>query len=447
MTDIVRLDATRPGRDLHSLIDLDELQRIQDDFARDAGLAMITVDAKGVPVTRASEFSALCQFLRRDPQIRRRCMSCDAHGGLQSNIEGRPVVYQCHIGLVDFSVSIVAGDEYLGAILCGQVLLKRDQHKLQQLLGRSGLAAGSERFSELFAQVNVVDLDKLHSAADEIVRLVNTTLLPGDAGRVATTGTYLGRLDPFVQPGDNHMLAPLLAGASKPLPLVPMLADGQRSARLDPREFAQNLYARNIAGNLELLSTYLDSLLPQWSQKIKPSQLAEFEDVLIGLATSENMSSGREISQVVIRHRGRVAMAMNRYECQIYCERLLIQLHNLVETELDVSERSISTLLNEIEKAPTKFLTVSAGAEYLSWSDSHFSRKFKEAVGVSFIQYVTAKRLERAKLMLVHTKRPVSRIATRLGFQPLNYFSRQFKKHVGLTPSEYRLQHSSEGQS
>ncbi|OYW91528.1 MAG: hypothetical protein B7Z13_12330, partial [Caulobacterales bacterium 32-67-6] len=82
-------------------------------------LAMITVDSMGTPVTRASEFSALCRFLRQDPEIRRRCFSCDAHGGFQSALEGKPFVYRCHAGLVDFSVGIMMGPHYLGAILAG----------------------------------------------------------------------------------------------------------------------------------------------------------------------------------------------------------------------------------------------------------------------------------------------------------------------------------------
>ena len=40
--------------------------------------------------------------------------------------------------------------------------------------------------------------------------------------------------------------------------------------------------------------------------------------------------------------------------------------------------------------------------------------------------------------MLVHTTKPVSRIANQLGFRPENYFSRVFKKQVGMTPGEYR---------
>lgn len=440
MPNIIMSPSAASGIDLRNLIDVNELQRIQDEFAADTGLAMITVDAMGTPVTEASKFSALCQFLRRDPAIRAKCYSCDAHGGLQSAIEGRPIVYQCHAGLVDFSVSIMWGAQYLGAVLAGQVLLSEGQSRLRQILSASDALNTSEA-ARLYDQVNVVDLSKLQSAADEIVKLANARLGSSVTGAdLAATGTYLGRLSAITDPDSNNAIAPLLAGTSKPLPLIP-IQPAERQIGLEAPVIARNVQQGNAAANLELLGNYLDQLLPRWSQKLDPKYLSEFEDLMIGIATSEGVQFGRDISQIVIRHRNRRRSPMNRYECQIYCERLLINVHNLLEPVTRGNERNLTTLLNEIEKEPTGYLTLRKAAAYLMWSESHFARKFKERTGMSYISYVTAKRLERAKFILVHTNKPVLRIATELEFSPLNYFSRTFKKHVGLTPSEYRRQH------
>lgn len=440
-------DARLAAVDLRSLVDLDALQRIQDDFAADTGLAMITVDSMGRPVTRASEFSALCRFLRQDPEIRRRCFSCDAHGGFQSALEGKPFVYRCHAGLVDFSVGIVMGPHYLGAILAGQVLLTKGQGSLAKILTSSDDLGDANAVAELMDQVKVVELAKLESAAAAIVTLANRTL----SGRGSThyvpasTGPYLGRLKPLPRqtPSDSQVLAPLLSGKAKLLPLVPLQAEvPSAEVTVDAERIAANLHAADVGANLQLLSDYLDRLLPRWSQKLSPVKLAEFEDVLIGLASGEGVHHGREVSQVVIRHRNRRRPELNRYECQLYCERLMILLHTLVEPELLPRQRTIATLLNEIEKDPTSFLTCGKAAEYLMWCESHFARRFKDKTGQSFIHYVTAKRLERAKFMLIHTPKPVLRIATELGFQPANYFSRTFKKLVGVTPSEFREKHT-----
>ena len=438
-------DARVAAVDLRTLIDLEELQRIQDDLAADTGLAMITVDSMGTPVTRASEFSALCRFLRQDPEIRRRCFSCDAHGGFQSALEGKPFVYRCHAGLVDFSVGIMMGPHYLGAILAGQVLLTRGQGSLSKILATSDDLGDPAAVAELMDQVRVVELSKIESAADAIVTLANRRLSGQSATYhlPASTGPYLGRLKPLPpqDPTSDEVLAPLLAGKVKQLPLVPLQALAPDES-LDAERIARNLHAADVGANLQLLSDYLDRLLPRWSQKLPPARLAEYEDVLIGLASGEGVHHGREVSQVVIRHRNRRRPDLNRYECQLYCEKLLILLHTLVEPELLPRQRTIATLLNEIEKDPTSFLTCGKAAEYLMWSESHFARRFKDKTGESFIHYVTAKRLERAKLMLIHTPKPVLRIATELGFQPANYFSRTFKKLVGVTPSEFRDEHT-----
>lgn len=418
----IMLGAPGLGPDLRHLVDLGRLQEIQDNFAAETGLAMITVDSTGSPVTQASQFSELCQLLRRDPKVRQLCYSCDAHGGFQSAIEGKPVIYQCHAGLVDFSVAITRGSQYLGAVMAGQVLLDRNQEQLNQMLiGRADLPYAEEA-RELARGLKVVALEELHQAAEAVVRLANDTLRGNDSKLLlqASAGPYLGRL------GEEGAAAG---------PLVPQEPP---PARLAPAEIADNLHALNLAGNLELIGDYLDRLIPRWSMKVPREQLAELEDVLIGIATSEGIQYGRDMTvEVMSRRKGRRA-SMNRYEAQVHAERLLILLHNLIEPKLALNERSISSLLNEIEKDPTAYLSVQKAAAYLAWSESHFARQFKQQTNTSFIAYVTGKRLDRAKLMLAHTTKPVLRIAGELDFQPLNYFSRTFKKHTGQTPTEYR---------
>ena len=50
-------------------------------------------------------------------------------------------------------------------------------------------------------------------------------------------------------------------------------------------------------------------------------------------------------------------------------------------------------------------------------------------------------RLHKACTLLQNTDWTVSRIAKELGYESVNYFYRQFKKHIGITPSDYRKNH------
>ncbi|MGB4891959.1 MAG: PocR ligand-binding domain-containing protein, partial [Propionicimonas sp.] len=81
-----------------NLVDLDQLQRVQDQFSEATDLAIIAVDYRGNPVTQSHGFTPFCALMRMDPARRRLCHSCDAHGGLQAAIEGRPHIYRCHAG-------------------------------------------------------------------------------------------------------------------------------------------------------------------------------------------------------------------------------------------------------------------------------------------------------------------------------------------------------------
>jgi AraC-like DNA-binding protein/quercetin dioxygenase-like cupin family protein len=73
-------------------------------------------------------------------------------------------------------------------------------------------------------------------------------------------------------------------------------------------------------------------------------------------------------------------------------------------------------------------------------SRSHLTHEFKRAMGVSLGQYLRALCLDWAKLYLRETSDTVSSIAERLRFSSIHTFSIFFKRHVGMSPQEYRRQ-------
>ena len=77
-------------------------------------------------------------------------------------------------------------------------------------------------------------------------------------------------------------------------------------------------------------------------------------------------------------------------------------------------------------------------AKYVGLSAAHFSTVFSQTVGRSFINYLTAMRIERAKELLATTSLKLSTIAMEIGYNEPNYFSHVFRKLEGITPKEYR---------
>ena len=71
-------------------------------------------------------------------------------------------------------------------------------------------------------------------------------------------------------------------------------------------------------------------------------------------------------------------------------------------------------------------------------SDCHFSRAFKQSLGVPPHRYVMQRRIEAAAVMIEQTDRPLSEIALEVGFSDQSHFTRMFLRLANQTPRDYR---------
>ncbi len=83
-------------------------------------------------------------------------------------------------------------------------------------------------------------------------------------------------------------------------------------------------------------------------------------------------------------------------------------------------------------------ISLNAVARSVNISTNYLSAVFSQKVGVSFVEYLTQKRMARAKHLLRQSTRRSSEIAAEVGYKDPRYFSVVFKKTQGCTPREYR---------
>jgi len=76
-------------------------------------------------------------------------------------------------------------------------------------------------------------------------------------------------------------------------------------------------------------------------------------------------------------------------------------------------------------------------ARQVNLSQGYFSNLFKKVLGISFQQFVIHEKMEKAKSMLIGDYQ-VQEIAEELGYEHRRYFSDIFKKHTGMTPTEFK---------
>jgi YesN/AraC family two-component response regulator len=108
-----------------------------------------------------------------------------------------------------------------------------------------------------------------------------------------------------------------------------------------------------------------------------------------------------------------------------------------VEKE-DIPSSTIERVLEYIEKTPLPQITLKDVANNVHMNPSYLSQLFKLQLNKKFVDYITELRIEEGKRLLQSTSLRMSEIADRVGYSDLAYFSNNFKKIVGCSPSDFR---------
>ena len=112
--------------------------------------------------------------------------------------------------------------------------------------------------------------------------------------------------------------------------------------------------------------------------------------------------------------------------------------HSAGENADEIPEEKIQKAAKYISDNFRRDLTLGEVAAQVYMSQTYFSKKFRKVTGLNFREYLTNVRLRAADEMLLETRCPVSRIAEACGFSDANYFGDVFKKHMGVSPVQYR---------
>lgn len=102
------------------------------------------------------------------------------------------------------------------------------------------------------------------------------------------------------------------------------------------------------------------------------------------------------------------------------------------------SLEKLKIIIKYVENHYQERITIEEIAAFCDYSQSHFMKYFKNAMGTSFIDYLNDYRLMMAARLLLSSDSAILSISEEVGFENLSYFNRSFKKKFGKTPSAYR---------
>lgn len=195
-------------------------------------------------------------------------------------------------------------------------------------------------------------------------------------------------------------------------------------------------------GSMEDIESYTDQLIQNAKvEAATPSMLYRYLAMTVYLAAVKYLDTIGCRTYSIWSHGLRPDDGMSApEEARGYMRRVM---EHVLELRDDVSKKQQQDLLDQaIEYINTHYheesISLDKVAKEVNVSPNYFSAIFSQEVGMTFIEYLTNRRIERAKYLLRHSDMRSGEIAFSVGYRDPHYFSFVFKKVTGITPSEFR---------
>lgn len=288
----------------------------------------------------------------------------------------------------------------------------------------------------------VKHLVRLARSVNERVKVILTSVKSGaEMARLSDCVRARYLLKPFRREKLLEMVCPMVLESREQESKVEEV-QAERARQVCLNAIGSSIHDCQYKKSLETAKEYIDFLFrSNENMNIIRGRTVEFIAGLAALGEGHSEEVCKRLDAGLERFRLRFDLQSSAFEVAGVAEEML----NIIFTELEsrqlYSGDDLKKVLNYIDRNIKRGVSLDMAAAYVGMSASYFSKFFKKYMGVNFITYVTDRKIEAAKDMLVNTDRPVVNIAYDLSYSETNYFSKTFKKKVGVTPTEYREQH------
>ena len=214
--------------------------------------------------------------------------------------------------------------------------------------------------------------------------------------------------------------------------------DGVDSATMSPEVIRDFLVKGNSSEIHDFVESYLEQIKePLKSRMFRAYVVLNIRFTIIAYVESIGVSKEEFMEQLGSHNQD---MNMEASEVPEYFLDMLQTAINIRENESSNQNRKI--LRRALEYIDSNYdresMSLNQAAAKLYVSANYLSTVFSQNMKKTFVEYVTAKRMEKAKKLLKNTNKSAGEIAQEVGYKDSHYFSFVFKKTQGCSPREYR---------
>ncbi|MDZ4288326.1 MAG: helix-turn-helix domain-containing protein [Prosthecobacter sp.] len=175
--------------------------------------------------------------------------------------------------------------------------------------------------------------------------------------------------------------------------------------------------------------------------RLHPVRPESFNEV--AKAMLEDDHSAAEIRAAKVEFEALPAMAPERYEAAVallgsFALQMGESAHRFLFAHASNEPEAVRRAKEYIHTHLAEAMTLESVAKAVGVSPFHFCKIFKHATGLTFTDFVSHARVEKAKRLLMKPAARITDVAYDVGFQSLSHFNRSFRRIVSESPTEFR---------
>ncbi len=372
-----------------------------------------------------------CSTVEKHCSLAVSCPDTHRFAAYQAERFGGTYHYFCRFSLLHWAAPVILDGMLQGALICGPVLIMEpDELFFEECRVKNSLnAAGLQHFRRQLGSVKRIEPARANSLSN-LLFMVALSLSDNDAR------TFFSDRHAFEQQ----------SRIGEYLQHIKTMEGDKRSDFNYPIEKEKQLLKYATAGNKGEAEKLLDEILGF---------------VLYSTGTHIDMVKSRILELAVLLSRAAVEGGADVEQIFGLNYHYLIRIRELETIEeltkwtLQIMERFIDLVFNlrnvqhthkvlqamrYVKHHYSERISLHGVSEAVQLSPSYLSRLFKAEMGVPFTEYLSGIRIEEARKLLLGSRMSLGDVAYACGFEDQSYFTKVFKKMVGIAPSRYREQ-------
>jgi two-component system response regulator YesN len=403
-------------------------------FAQITTIPLRLIDSKGKILWKSDFFRSkanLCNILQSNGFPPRSCQRAHKEAARESLRWGEAIISKCCYSIMQITAPVIKERKLVGSMVASPFLLINPSELQPEELAflRKGKLEKIRAFEKAFSFVPTVKDEEARETAHHLFQLADRLSDPDLSGliKVREAQALQGKIADQICDLKNldrdftsHSLSKLFYEREKEI--VAKIRLGDRS------------------GAKEILYQLLAIILIQYLENFELLKISILE--LLIILSRAAVETGAKIEEMLGIRYGFVTELARIKDQETLClwvvkvfEKLM---DGIYETRHAKNYKRLSKALNFIETHYGDSLTVEQIAKEIYLSPSRLSHIIKSELGITFGDYISKVRVERAKVLLKDRELPISEIALEVGFPDQSYFTKVFKKIERCTPMKFR---------